>query len=312
MTDHARRQRAALLALLRSKRAGQSWSEIAEDLALSRDALATLESLSNDGALIPDPKIDDLMAAAESELEAWESQGLNLVTVVDPSFPKRLLEIRETPPLLFFSGTLDDPDPGMSVVGSRAATPDGLATAARAASILVERGLSVISGLAEGIDTAAHTAALRAGGRTVAFIGTGIRQCYPTANRPLQDEIAAKGLVASQFLPDAPPTQATFPMRNAVMSGYGHATIVIEAGEKSGTRIQARLAVAHGRPVILMSRVVERTNWGRALADRPGVFIADDAGALERTIDNVMASQAMLGGALEAALGDAVGDLVPA
>lgn len=115
--------------------------------------------------------------------------------------------------------------------------------------------LSVIAGLAEGIDTAAHRAALVAGGRTVAFIGTGIDKRYPAANIEIHDEIAHSGLVLSQFYPGAGPTKHTFPMRNVLMSGYGLATIVVEAGEYSGSRIQARTAGEHGRPVILTDSV---------------------------------------------------------
>src|SRR5581483_252563 len=112
-----------------------------------------------------------------------------------------------------------------------------------------------ISGLAAGIDTAAHTAALESGGRTVAVIGTGITRCYPAANIELQEAIAHSGLVLSQFWPESSASKASFPMRNATMSAYGRATIVVEASEQSGARIQARLAVAHGRPVVLMNSV---------------------------------------------------------
>ena len=132
----------------------------------------------------------------------------------------------------------------------------------------------MISGLASGIDTGAHTAALAAGGRTVAVIGTGIRNYFPGENRQLQDQIAAEGLVMSQFWPTAPPTRHSFPMRNAVMSAYGRATIVVEAGEASGARIQGRTAVEHGRPVILAESVTQSTEWGRKLVGGPGVSVA--------------------------------------
>src|ERR1700744_4410475 len=100
------------------------------------------------------------------------------------------------------------------------------------------RHVTVVSGLARGIDTAAHRAALDAGGRTVAVIGTGIGRVYPAENRGLQNEIADRGLLISQFWPDAPPQKHTFLMRNATMSGYGLATVVVEAGEHSGARAQ--------------------------------------------------------------------------
>jgi DNA processing protein len=223
---------------------------------------------------------------------------LHFVTVLDEDYPDRLRDIRETPPFLFSAGALQPDDRGMSVVGSRKASERGHQIARSAAEILAARGLSVIAGLADGIDTTAHRTALDAGGRTVAFLGTGIRQYYPAHNRALQDEIAERGLVLSQFWPDAPPTKQSFPIRNASMSGYGMGTIVVEAGETSGTRIQARLAVEHGRPVILTDVVAASTNWGAALVGRPGVHVVRSAADLGDTIDRVLEEQAALGRAL--------------
>src|SRR5699024_12355289 len=113
-------------------------------------------------------------------------------------------------------------------------------------------------GLAEGVDSAAHRAALDCGGRTVAVLGTGINRCYPRQHKELQEEVAKRGLLLSQFLPDAPPTKTSFPMRNAVMRGYAAATIVVEAGEYSGARIQARYALAHGRPLFFHQNTTGR------------------------------------------------------
>jgi DNA processing protein len=189
---------------------------------------------------------------------------------------------------LFVRGQLICDDRGMSVVGSRKASDEGLATARMAARLLDDRGLTVIAGLAEGIDTAAHTEALRLGARTVAVIGTGITQYSPASNRALQDEIAAKGLVISQFYPDQPPTKTTFPMRNGTMSGYGLATIVVEAGEHSGSRIQARKAADHGRPVILSKKVATSTQWGAEMAGNPWVLVADSSDSLAEAIDQVV------------------------
>jgi DNA processing protein len=171
--------------------------------------------------------------------------------------------------------------------------------AAEAARLLVSKGLTVIAGLAAGIDTAAHRAALDGGGRTVAFLGTGITQSYPASNRTLQNEIAERGLLLSQFYPDAPPTKQSFPMRNATMSGYGLATIVIEAGEHSGTRIQARLAGEHGRSVILTDRVAGTTTWGAALAERPNVYVVSSTSELAQAINDVREAPARLRSALD-------------
>lgn len=119
-------------------------------------------------------------------------------------------------------------------------------------------------------------------------------------NRTLQDQIARQGLVLSQFWPDAPPTKQSFPIRNASMSGYGLATIVVEASETSGTRIQARLAVEHGRPVILTDSVASSTEWGAALVGRPGVHVASGVSGLSASIDRILDGQNALRHALEA------------
>jgi DNA processing protein len=150
-----------------------------------------------------------------------------------------------------------------------------LRQAAELAEGLAARGVPVISGLATGIDTAAHVAALGVGGRTVAVIGTGLRRAYPKENAELQHRISEEGLVLSQFLPDAPPTKTSFPMRNAVMSGYAVATVVVEAAWRSGARMQARLALEHGRPVFLLDTLLEH-DWARDYASRPGATVVRD------------------------------------
>lgn len=155
-----------------------------------------------------------------------------------------------------------------------------------------------MSGGAAGIDTAAHEAALAAGARTVAVVGTGIRRYYPAENRDLHDRIAAQGMVMSQFRPEAPPTRQSFPMRNAVMSGYVTATVVVEAGEHSGTRIQARNAVEHGRLVLLAEGVVRANKWAEAMQGQPGVHevagLADVLKVLENAEDSPAAIQRLL------------------
>ncbi|MBB5075865.1 DNA protecting protein DprA [Nonomuraea endophytica] len=137
------------------------------------------------------------------------------------------------PPILFTKGTPAEDTRAIAVVGTRQASEQGLRTASAVARDLALVGVTVVSGLAKGIDAAAHRAALEAGGRTVAVIGTGIDQSYPAENRALQRQISRDGLLLSQFWPDAPPSQRNFPMRNAVMSGYAAATVVVEAPWKS-------------------------------------------------------------------------------
>ncbi|MBW4718885.1 DNA-protecting protein DprA [Saccharothrix sp. SC076] len=226
----------------------------------------------------------DALVEAAREIDTWRDADFRFHTFRDDQYPAQLRDVHQVPPVLFTRGTLLPGENAVSVVGSRRASERALRMAVSLAERLVDRGITVLSGLAEGIDTAAHVTALDRGGRTVAVIGTGIQKYYPAANRSLQDRIAAEGLVMSQFWPDSPPSKSSFPMRNATMSAYGRVTIIVEAGELSGTRIQARSAVAHGRPVILMGAVVRGTNWGRALVGKPGVYQAETP---DEAIDHV-------------------------
>lgn len=293
MTDESlrddRRETVALLALLRAAPRGVTWGDIAGEVRLAGSAVAVLDKTRDaQGTLFPDPALDKAVTRADTELGEWEAAGLDLVTVLSPQYPVHLAGVFDCPPFLFARGTVIPEDRGMSVVGSRKASSEGLRLARLAARLLAERGLTVVAGLAEGIDAAAHREALRIGARTVAVIGTGIRLYSPASNRALQDEIAQKGSVISQFYPDQPPNKTTFPMRNGTMSGYGLATFVVEAGEYSGSRIQARKAADHGRPVILSQQVATTTEWGRDMARNPWVSVASDGDSLAGAIDQVL------------------------
>lgn len=266
-------ERAALVALLRARVPDRSWPEITADVIEAGSAREVWQRQASATLLDPPGQPGPLEAAA-GEIARWTAQGWTLTTVLDEDYPARLREIHQAPPILFSRGSLIRDDPAVSVVGSRQASGRGLAMAADIARELAALGVSVVAGLARGIDTAAHRAALDAGGRTVAVIATGISRVYPPENHGLHEEIAARGLLLSQFWPEAPPQRHAFLMRNATMSGYGLATVVVEAGEKSGTRVQARLAVEHGRPVVLTDRVVAGNDWARALVGRPGVHVA--------------------------------------
>lgn len=291
----SRREDMALLALLRLRHGGASWARIANQVQLEGSAVEVLETVADDRqALVSDPEIEGALAQADADLAGWAAADLDFISILSERYPNRLAGVFDAPPFLFASGTVDPGDQGMSVVGSRKTTPSGEAMARDAVRILAERNLSVIAGLAAGIDTIAHRAALELGARTVAVIGTGINRCYPAANRGLQDEIVAKGLVISQFYPDSPPSKTSFPMRNGTMSGYGMATIVIEASEHSGTRIQARRAAEHGRPVVLSRRVVNTTEWGAEIAKNPWVYVVQSRSDIERAADEIRSEPSML------------------
>lgn len=298
--DRLLEENAALVALLTTIDGRRdTWSSIANTVARQGSAVAVLDHemdpvhhhlIDDDPLYDDDPALfgeDDVPPTAERrhaldkalqdarrEVQEWHGRGLDFVSVLDGRYPNRLRQIADMPPFLFADGTMVQDELAVSVVGSREASPEALGFARDTASMLVACRFAVIAGLAAGIDTAAHEQALAEGGRTVAFIGTGITRQYPRQNEALQREIARRGLVLSQFWPDQGPTKTTFPMRNASMSGYGIATVVVEAHEYSGTRIQARQAQQHGRPVILRDTVAASTEWGRGLAGRPGVYVA--------------------------------------
>ncbi|ASW57335.1 DNA-processing protein DprA [Plantactinospora sp. KBS50] len=288
--DTATIERASLVALLRQPRA--RWSEIALDIQENGSAKAVLDRMvGHSDTLFPngDPATE-LISAAAAEITGWQADGIGVHAFFDSTYPAQLLGIREMPPLLLSRGDLRVHDRAVAVVGSRKASENGLRIARAVATTLAGRGVTVVSGLATGIDTAAHSAALEAGGRTVAVIGTGIRRYYPSANQRLQDHIAEVGLVISQFWPDAPPSRQSFPMRNAVMSGYSVATVIVEAGETSGARIQARLALQHGRPVVLTGQVMQ-CDWAKTFAENPGVYVVHGTTQLLEALQDILSYQ---------------------
>lgn len=284
------RESSALVALLRLDR--RPWHEYVEAVEQAGSAEAVLEAeLTDQGGqatLLPEAP-EPLLAQAAADIDAWGSDGLQLLSVLDGAYPPNLRTVHDRPPVLFVAGALTPGDArSVAVVGTRRASRGGRATAASIAEALTRAEYVVVSGLAAGIDTAAHQAALATGGRTVAVIGTGLRHTYPPENALLQREIAAGGAVVSQFWPDAPPTRTSFPLRNAVMSGLALGTVVVEASSRSGARMQARLALAHGRPVFLWQALLDEP-WAREFARRPGVYVVDDADQVMRTVDRLNA-----------------------
>lgn len=288
-----RSEHVALVALLQSRPEGLTWAEIMADVVACGSAVETCQRLVP-AALFADPSADPL-GVASRDIETWTATGLTLLTVLDAEYPQRLRGIHQAPPVLFSRGKILADDPAVSVVGSRTASERGLTVAANIADALVSEGITAVAGLAAGIDAAVHRAALDAGGRTVAVIGTGINRYYPATNRDLQDEISERGLLLSQFWPDAPPQKHTFLMRNATMSGYGLATVVVEAGEKSGTRVQARMAVEHGRTVILTESVYAQNEWARNHLSTRGLITPDRVEILAYAVENHQSHWVMRG-----------------
>ena len=183
--------------------------------------------------------------------EKWATgEGQHIVTLADQAYPQSLLEIPDPPTVLYVRGRLESLNrPALSIVGSRSPTPQGIQNAERFASALAEAGLVVASGLALGIDAAAHRGALSANGNTIAFIGTGIDRIYPARNRELAHEIGERGTIVSEFPIGTPVIAANFPRRNRLISGIARGVLVVEAAVESGSLITARLACEQGRDV---------------------------------------------------------------
>ena len=233
---------------------------------------------------------------ADAELEAAGAHGARMTTVLDDDYPTNLRFIHNLPPFLFCRGTLDAHQDAHSVavVGTRNASTEGLARARRMARKLADHGVAIVSGLARGIDTAAHRASLDAGGRTIAVFGTGITRVYPAENVDLVAEIIdTGGLVVSQFFPTATPSAWTFPKRNEVTSGISQGTVVIEASQKSGARMQARLAYEHGKQVFLVESLATSQEWARTMLEARRAISVRDFDDLARelvTADRLLAA----------------------
>ena len=192
-------------------------------------------------------------AAAERELAAATRLGLRVVGLDEADYPAHLARIFDPPAVLYVRGRLvaDEGSRSVAVVGSRAASPAGLALARRLGQDLARAGLTVVSGLARGIDGAAHEGALQAAGRTVAVLGSAIDRPYPPEHAGLMQAIAERGGAAVSELPlGTGPSPATFPRRNRLLAGWARAVVVVEAAERSGALITARLALEEGREVL--------------------------------------------------------------
>ncbi len=187
--------------------------------------------------------------AAASEVDAARRGGCRLIALTDPGYPRLLREIPDPPPVLYVRGELIADAAPIAVVGSRVPTEYGLETSRAISAGLAQLGFTVVSGLALGIDGAAHEGALAAGGRTVAVLGSGLDNLYPPQHRSLAGRVAAAGALISEFPLAAGPDAHHFPIRNRIISGMSLGTVVVEAARGSGSLITARLAAEQNREV---------------------------------------------------------------
>lgn len=221
------------------------------------------------GCLSPDRPREDYSEKWRTAIARLGEQCTNfhIFLANSPEYPRLLLETAHAPAVLFVRGSLDSNGAGsVAMVGSRDASEQAADAAHEVAATLADAGTTIVSGLARGIDTAAHCGALDAGGRTTAVVGTGIDVVFPPENRHLIEPIVRSGAVVSQFPPGLRPSKTSFPVRNAVIAGLSSASVVIEAEELSGTRIEMDYSLEFNRPVLLWAPVLGRRPWARSLA----------------------------------------------
>ena len=254
--------------------ARQAHRERSLDSLLAGEILETSANAHRTGWVIKTAPPESWTAAwerADSEHRAATTAGARLTTVLDDDFPLNLRLIHNLPPFLFCRGDLDaDSDAhSVAVVGTRSATPEGIRQTRRVVRSLTDAGITVTSGLAIGIDAAAHREAIACRGRTIAVLPSGITRLAPAANRDLGEAIQESGgLIVSQFFPTSTPARWTFGKRNEVTSGISQGTVVIEASSTSGARMQARLAYEHGKRVFLLDTLVAQQPWAQQMVER--------------------------------------------
>ena len=179
-----------------------------------------------------------------------ESQNIHILTWEDEAYPQRLKEIDQPPPVLYIRGEyLPDDLFAVSIVGTRRVTQYGRQITEEISAFLAANGITVISGLARGVDAIAHQSALKAGGRTIAVLGSGVDKIYPPEHRALAEQMLERGAIISDYAPGTPPDASNFPPRNRIISGLSLAVVVVEAGETSGALITAEFAAEQGREI---------------------------------------------------------------
>jgi DNA processing protein len=219
----------------------------------------------------------------EAELALCRERDVAVIVEPDEAYPARLKEIPDPPGVLFVRGNILPADGlAVAIVGTRHATHYGLAQAERLAAGLARAGYTIISGLARGIDAAAHRGALQAGGRTLAILGSGVLNIYPPEHVGLADEITERGAVISENPPVSPPLSGAFPQRNRIVTGLSLGVVVVEAADRSGALISARHAMEQGREVFAVpGRVDSRTSRGCHRLIRDGAKLVE-------TVDDVL------------------------
>jgi DNA processing protein len=263
---------------LGNRTAGRLLERLRTPQAIFRASRTELESAGASGAVAQSVASGVTFDDAAAQHEKMAAAGASLIPIQDPAYPKLLRDIYDPPIVLFARGRLELLDAvSVGVVGTRRPTPYGLAVAERLSADLAHAGVTIVSGMARGVDTAAHKGALAAGGDTVAVLGCGVDVVYPSENRKLAAEIAAKGLIVSEFPMGGTAYPQNFPIRNRIISGLSAGVLVVEGAQYSGSAITARLAIDQGREIFAVpGNITSKASWGPNLLIKQGAKLVQD------------------------------------
>jgi DNA processing protein len=263
---------------LGTRRIGRLLERLRTPQAIFRASASELEAAGLTGAVARSVASGSSFEDAATQQQKVREAGAHLVTLNDTRYPDALRKIFDPPPVLFARGRVELlTSICIGVVGTRHPTPYGMAAAEKLSGDLARAGVTITSGMARGIDTAAHKATLAVGGLTIAVLGCGVDIVYPSENRKLAAEIAAKGLIVSEFPMETTAFPQNFPIRNRIISGLSSGILVIEGAQYSGSAITARLAIDQGREVFAVpGNITSKMSWGPNLLIKQGAKLVQD------------------------------------
>jgi DNA processing protein len=307
------------LGVLRSLRLIEQWKS---PQAVFRASPSELEASGLSASLARSIASGCSFEEAVEQQEKLRAINARVISLQDPLYPQRLRSIYDPPLVLFARGRVELLDSiGIGVVGTRRPSPYGLAAAERLSVDLVQAGLTIYSGMARGIDTVAHKAALAAAGNTVAVLGCGVDVLYPADNRRLFEELAVRGLVVSEFPMGTPAYPQNFPIRNRIVSGLSVGVCIVEGAQYSGSGITARVAVEQGREVFAVpGNITSKMSWGPNLLIKDGTaklvqewsdIVNELPSDIRRELVNRGQRQILMDGGMAAGQGEEQAELAP-
>ena len=263
---------------LGTRMAGKLLDRFRTPQAVFRASRTELEAVGLSGAVAQSIASGCAFEDALEQQQKMAERGAIAITRNDPRYPALLREIFDPPVLLFARGRLELLQPfHFAIVGTRRPTPYGLAVAEKLSADLARAGLTIVSGMARGIDTAAHKGALSAGGDTVAVLGCGVDVVYPSENRRLAADLATRGLILSEYAMGSVAFPQNFPVRNRIIAGMSAGTLVVEGAQYSGSAITAKLAIDQGREVFAVpGNITSKSSWGPNLLIKQGAKLVQD------------------------------------